>query len=137
MMTSNGAFEGKTYVEAMDLDPQPVFTADDWYTMVTGTYYTATQTITSIDAKGMDTDSEQVWENAWTGSMELHHTTYRIDAKRPLSDGPGLTEGEDAWESLVIMMNLDMPESVKFTPFVKTVVGGAATLAAGATIAAS
>jgi len=61
-----------------------------------------------------------------------------LSAKRPLSAGPALTEGDDAFHAVVFGNTMDMEsDDLVMTKFEATVVGGAATLAAGATLAAS
>jgi len=70
----------------------------------------------------------------------LSETEFTVSATRPLSAGPALTAGDDAYHAVALVYYDETAADLMAThevAFEATVVGGAATLAAGATLAAS
>jgi len=99
----------------------------------------------SVSGKGVkgSGDDEESWdgdEAGWTGTATITDTELTVSGTRPLSAKPALTEGDEAYHTMTLMYADESAENgmgIQEVAFEATVVGGAATLAAGATLAAS
>jgi len=93
----------------------------------------------AMGSMGPEETGEQ-WTGAdagWTGTSTLADKEYTASISRPLSAKPALTEGDDAFQAVFFSSSYADESKQVFTKFEPTVVGGAAALAAGATLAAS
>merc|ERR1711981_167196 len=141
MLTNMASIEGKTPKDMMEEEAEGKETElmdDEWATGFMGMHTGGSAMVTGFGAMGKDewTDTDA----GWTGTQTLGDKEWTISATRPLSAKPALTEGDDAWHTVALMFP-DENEAAGFgmigPAFTATMVGGAATLAAGATLAAT
>jgi len=109
-----------------------------WGTMIVAMQ---SESMTIISGGGaLGADEYEGTDAGWTGTQTLAAKEWTISAKRPLNAKPAITEGETAYHTAAFMMpdaSSEMGFAIVGPKFTETVVGGAATLAAGATLAAT
>jgi len=142
MLTNDDSFNGKSVddlmKEQMETGDEKEVADGKWGVMLMAMYQGGQGSVSGGGAMG-----DEEWDGTdagWTGSQTLAAKEWTITASRPLNAKPALTEGDTAWHTAAFMV--PDPESeyqVAFygPAFSETVVGGAASLAAGAILAAT
>jgi len=142
MLTNDDAFNGLTVEDIMKKEAESgekTELADGkWAAMLMAGYQGGEGEVQGGGALG-----DEEWDGTdagWTGTQTLAAKEWTITASRPLNAKPALTEGDTAYHTAVFFLpDLDSETGVALygPAFTETVVGGAATLAAGATLAAT
>jgi len=142
-LTSSDKFVGKTFSDMEELEGDAgELGADDWGTYVGGGSMAGESDVkgAGVTGSGDNEESYDSDEAGWTGTTTITDTELTVTATRPLSAKPALTEGDEAYHTMTLMYADESAENgmgIQEVAFEATVVGGAATLAAGATLAAS
>jgi len=141
-LTNDDYYNGKTFQEIGEAEfaagEERGFAEGKW-----GVYAMAMQIggVGSFEGAGaLGADEYEGTDAGWTGTQTVGEKEWTISASRPLNAKPAITEGEAAYHSAAFMMpdeTSEMGYAMVGPKFTETVVGGAATLAAGATIAAT
>jgi len=142
MLTNDDAFNGKSFEDIAKAEAESgeksKLADGKWGAMVMAMQVAGEGTVQGGGALG---DEEYEGTDAgWTGTQTLAAKEWTIQAKRPLSAKPAIEEGETAYHTAAFVVPDETAElgvQMWGPAFTETVVGGAATLAAGATLAAT